>query len=64
MNEHPTCTSNRVPDSTARCDECGAFGAAQFGDLLLCADCYVGKSSCCPEFGKDDLWTRHEKAAP
>ncbi len=62
MNDHPTCIPDRVSDPAVRCEECGAFGALQFGDLLLCADCYVGKGSCCPEFGKDDLWARHEKS--
>lgn len=59
MKEHPTCSSNQAPDPAARCGECGAFGATQFGDLFLCTDCYAGKGSCCPEFGKDDLWETH-----
>ncbi len=47
-------------DPEAQCDECGVFGAHQFGDKHLCTDCYVGKGSCCPEFGKDDLWSRDD----
>jgi len=43
-------------DPEAACDECGAFGAYALGDRRLCLDCYAGKGSCCPEFGKDDLW--------
>lgn len=62
MNEPPTCTSERTPDPEARCDECGAFGAMAFGDRLLCPECYAGKGSCCPEFGKDDLWRFNEEA--
>ncbi len=45
----------------AVCDVCGRFGAFRFGDRTLCEDCYVGCGSCCPEFGKDDLWTFPEK---
>lgn len=40
-----------------RCDTCGRFGAVKVGDRALCPDCYAGSGSCCPEFGKDDLWT-------
>lgn len=61
MSQHPTCTTNAAPDSAARCQECGTYGASPFGDMLLCPDGYVGKGSCCPEFGKDDLWKAHEK---
>jgi hypothetical protein len=43
-------------DENAVCDVCGAFGAFHFGDRLLGQDCYEGCGSCCPEFGKDDLW--------
>lgn len=51
----PTCQAP-VPDRELVCDECGAAGAFSFGDVKLCMDCYVAKGSCCPEFGKDDLW--------
>ena len=40
----------------AACDACGRFGAFHIGDRTLCEDCYAGCGSCCPEFGKDDLW--------
>lgn len=53
----PTCEVPKV-DPALVCDECGAFGAFEFGGVTLCVDCYAGKGSCCPEFGKDDLWTR------
>lgn len=43
-------------DETAVCDSCGSIGAYRFDDRFLCLDCYSGRSSCCPEFGKDDLW--------
>jgi len=42
-------------DEKAVCDVCEKFGAYRFGDRILCEDCYQG-GSCCPEFGKDDLW--------
>jgi len=44
-------------DDAAVCDVCGRFGAYRLGDRLLCLGCYMGRGSCCPEFGKDDLWT-------
>ena len=44
-------------DDEALCDVCGRFGAYRLGDRLLCLECYAGCGSCCPEFGKDDLWT-------
>ena len=43
-------------DANAACDVCGAFGAFHFGERTLCQNCYEGCGSCCPEFGKDDLW--------
>lgn len=43
------------------CDVCGRFGALKFGKQTLCADCYIESGSCCPEFGKDDLWTFPDK---
>jgi hypothetical protein len=42
------------PDAV--CAECGAAGAVEFGHVALCVSCYAEKGSCCPEFGKDDLW--------
>jgi hypothetical protein len=55
-------TSNR-PElrENATCDVCGRFGAYQFGNRSLCLDCYTGSGSCCPEFGKDDLWTTQDQ---
>lgn len=44
-------------EETVVCDECGRFGALEIGGRKLCVDCYQGACSCCPEFGKDDLWT-------
>lgn len=41
---------------SAVCELCGRFGACQIGDRMLCENCYEGCGSCCPEFGKDDLW--------
>jgi hypothetical protein len=58
-DSRPSChVSNFKAEAT--CDECGAVGAFQFGEVLLCTDCYAGKGSCCPEFGKDDLWRDDE----
>jgi hypothetical protein len=47
--------SLRVDEAVA-CDECGRFGALHVGERRLCSDCYESAGSCCPEFGKDDLW--------
>ncbi len=36
------------------CDTCGQSGAVEFGDRLLCPDCYSQNcASCCPEFGRE-----------
>ena len=48
-------------DEDVACDVCGRYGACQVGDRKLCPDCYSGIGSCCPEFGKDDLWTFPDK---
>ena len=50
---------NKSPslDENAACEECGQFGAVELGGRKLCMDCYQKGGSCCPEFGKDDLWT-------
>jgi hypothetical protein len=44
----------------APCSECGALGAYEFEGAKLCVNCYAQKGSCCPEFGKDDLWRQRE----
>jgi len=39
----------RVNESVA-CDICGQFGAIEFGDRLICPDCYGQNcGSCCSE---------------
>jgi hypothetical protein len=43
-------------DENAVCERCGRFGAFRFGGRQLCQECYTDCGSCCPEFGKDDLW--------
>lgn len=51
-------TMRRVqPEAAAVCDDCGRPGAYRLGDHTLCLDCYSNRGSCCPEFGRDDLWT-------
>jgi hypothetical protein len=49
-------------DADKRCDEWGSFGAFDLGESerKLCEECYRGWGSCCPEFGKNDLWSREE----
>ena len=60
--EKPAAPSTKNADDDVACEECGKFGAYQIGDHFLCMDCYQGKGSCCPEFGKDDLWRTEENA--
>lgn len=55
-------TESRL-DESAVCEACGAFGAFHFADRTLCQSCYEGSGSCCPEFGKDDLWQTVEDVA-
>jgi len=55
-----TCTPRPAVDTAIACDECGAFGAFAFDGVNLCPACYSEKGSCCPEFGKDDLWQAHD----
>ncbi|HEV2319467.1 MAG TPA: hypothetical protein VGV18_06940 [Verrucomicrobiae bacterium] len=50
-------------DEHAICEVCSRPGAFHFGDRTICQDCYTGCGSCCPEFGKHDLWTFPETDA-
>lgn len=43
-------------NAEAACESCGCFGAYEFDGHRLCGDCYETRGSCCPEFGRDDLW--------
>lgn len=47
-------------DEQLTCDKCGRFGAFDFGEKKLCADCYGTSCSCCPEFGCEDEATAKE----
>jgi hypothetical protein len=64
MSEQPTNPGEPINslsiDPNATCSECGACGAFDFGHIKLCTQCYTEKGSCCPEFGKDDLWQQNE----
>lgn len=42
-------------DENLTCDECGRYGAIDFGERKLCPDCYESCGSCCPEFGKEEV---------
>jgi hypothetical protein len=66
-NPNRTGRDNAIPssicepmrlDENAACDECGKYGAFAVSGRFLCADCFQSAGSCCPEFGKDDLWTK------
>lgn len=51
-----TQRNDSATQESARCDLCGNPTALEFEDQHICEECYQGRSSCCPEFGKDDLW--------
>lgn len=54
----PYAMSSGVPfNGNATCHRCGRFGAYEFDGDHLCAECYETRGSCCPEFGRDDLWS-------
>lgn len=56
-NQNPEATATPAGlDANAVCDTCGKYGAYHLGERALCGECYAGCGSCCPEFGKDDLW--------
>ena len=63
MNDEPQQPSKDyalpLEGANAACDECGTLGAFTFQGVKLCLHCYSEKGSCCPEFGKDDLWKDH-----
>lgn len=54
-NQEPDATREKMrADENAVCESCGRFGAYQFGDQYLCADCYQEQGSCCAlESNKD-----------
>ncbi|MGF1448507.1 MAG: hypothetical protein ACFB20_03730 [Opitutales bacterium] len=56
-SQHDAGGDHEREDAHQECEHCGIVGAGQFGDRWVCDDCIEGMSSCCPEFGKDDLWT-------
>jgi hypothetical protein len=37
------------------CQRCGELTRERLGDRPFCRACYEVRSSCCPEFGPDDL---------
>ena len=37
------------------CTRCGELTDNRLADVYVCEECYVIRSSCCPEFGPDDL---------
>lgn len=37
------------------CIRCGEETDNRLGDVYICVACYQVRSSCCPEFGPDDL---------
>lgn len=53
--------SQAAPEEGLICEACGRFDAVRIGTRALCMDCYQGCGSCCPEFGKDDLWSFPEE---
>ncbi|HMO52712.1 MAG TPA: hypothetical protein PKA21_16510 [Kiritimatiellia bacterium] len=37
------------------CVRCGEATDTRLGEVWICPACYEVRSSCCPEFGPDDL---------
>ncbi len=59
--EHPESGDAQAFSAESLVGEvCCRFSAVRIGDRALCPDCYHGCGSCCPEFGKDDLWSFSE----
>src|SRR5215213_7300266 len=56
LSEEAVVTPKVQSDKTLICENCGRYGAIQFGDRRLCDECYETMGSCCPEFGGFDLW--------
>ncbi|MCX7817937.1 MAG: hypothetical protein N2652_01805 [Kiritimatiellae bacterium] len=55
----PRTTSRVSPSPDAAdlvCERCGGSGAVEIGGCRFCLACYSACSSCCLEFGGDDLW--------
>jgi len=44
-----------APPQSGECVRCGVETHDRFGGMWICAECYVTRGSCCPEFGVDDL---------
>ncbi len=59
----PTLRTGPQLNENLVCEACGRFGAYRLGDRTICQDCYTGSGSCCPEFGKDDLWEFPDEAS-
>lgn len=43
------------------CVRCGVETGSRIGDTWICEPCYAARSSCCPEFGPDDLTDGDQK---
>ena len=41
--------------NTGPCTRCGEQTDNKLADVFVCEECYQIRSSCCPEFGPDDL---------
>lgn len=41
------------------CVRCGETTDVRLGPVFICQACYEVRSSCCPEFGPDDLTDPH-----
>ena len=37
------------------CTRCGELTDNKLAEVYICEECYQIRSSCCPEFGPDDL---------
>lgn len=54
MPEQSVETAPKPNDKLLVCDVCGRFGVVEFGDRLICQDCYQSCGSCCCESDSED----------
>jgi hypothetical protein len=47
-----------------KCVRCGELTETCLGGVFICKPCYEVRSSCCPEFGADDLASEMYSSPP
>jgi 2-amino-4-hydroxy-6-hydroxymethyldihydropteridine diphosphokinase len=54
----------RMEPQSGVCVRCGVKTENRLGDTWICESCYEARSSCCPEFGVDDLTEPDQNVSP